>query len=74
MATADEIALTLLQREGVDSIWDLHTHAARLHRQGERGAAEWLVKIADVAEDMFRRRVVARAGLDRHHGLGRLQP
>jgi hypothetical protein len=72
MATADEIALTLLQREGVDSIWELHTHAARLHRQGERDAAEWLVKIADVAEDMFRRRVVA--GLHRSDRLGWLQP
>jgi hypothetical protein len=74
VAIADQIALTLLQREGIESIWDLHTHAARLHRQGERGAAEWLVQIADLAEDMFRRRVVARAGLDRPDRFGRLQP
>jgi hypothetical protein len=74
MATADEIALTLLRQEGIDSIWELHTHAARLHRQGEQDAAEWLVKIADVAEDMFRRRVINRADLDRSDRLGRLQP
>ena len=74
MATADKIALTVLLREGVDSIWELHTHAARLHREGERAAAEWFVKIADVVEDTFRRRVVASAGLGRSDGLGRLQP
>lgn len=74
MATADEIAITLLRREAIESIWDLHTHAARLHREGEHDAAEWLVTIADVAEDMFRRRVVRRAGLDVPNGLARLQP
>lgn len=57
MAAADEIALSLLRQEGIGCIWELHVHAARVYREGERDAAERLVKIADVAEEIFRRRV-----------------
>ena len=58
MAAADEIALTLLRREGPGCIWELHVRASRMYREGIRDAAEWMVKIADVAEDMHRRRQV----------------
>jgi hypothetical protein len=34
MAAADEIALSLLRREGIASIWELHVHAARVYREG----------------------------------------
>ena len=61
MAAADEIAMDLLRQEGPDCIWELHAYAARVYREGERDAAEWLLKIADVAEDMLRRRVQAQA-------------
>ena len=72
MATADEIALSLLRREGIDSVWELHVHAARVYREGETQAAEWLVKIADVAEDMVQRH--GHFALGRPDRLGRLQP
>ena len=65
MAAADEIAMELLRHEGLGCIWKLHVHAARVYREGEPDAAEWLLKVADAAEEMFRRRVQARAA-----GLG----
>ncbi len=35
MAAADEIALSLLRREGIASIWELHVHArSRVPRGG----------------------------------------
>ena len=61
MAAADEIAMELLRHEGPGCIWKLHVHAARVCREGEPEAAEWLLKIADVAEDMHRRRVQTKA-------------
>ena len=57
MAAADEIALSLLRQEGIGCIWELHVHAARVYREGERDSAERLIKIADEAEDIFRQRV-----------------
>lgn len=57
MARADEIALKLLQQEGVAGIWELHMHAAAVYREGERDAAEALIEIADAAEEILRRRV-----------------
>ena len=34
MARADEIALKLLQQEGVAGIWELHMRAAAVYRGG----------------------------------------
>ena len=73
-AAADETALSLLRQEGIDCVWELHTNAVRVYREGKREAAEWLVKIADLAEGMYRRHCLSIAGLDRPDRLGRLQP
>jgi hypothetical protein len=67
MTAADEIAMELLRQEGLGCIWQLRVHATRVYREGERDAAERLLEIADVAEEMFRRRVQAQA---RAAGLG----
>jgi hypothetical protein len=57
MARAEEIALKLLQQEGVAGIWELQMRAAAVHREGERDAAEALIEIADAAEEILRQRV-----------------
>jgi len=57
MARAQEIALKLLQQEGVAGIWELQMRAAAVYREGERDAAEALIEIADAAEEIFRQRV-----------------
>ena len=58
MAAADEIALSLLQQEGLGCIWELHVHAARVYREGDRVAAESLVQIADAAEEIWWRHIL----------------
>lgn len=53
MARAEEIALKLLQQEGVAGIWELQMRAAAVYREGERDAAEALIEIADAAEEIY---------------------
>jgi hypothetical protein len=45
----ESVALTLLVREGIAAIWQLHLSAAKVHRDGHRAAAT-IIEIADAAE------------------------
>ena len=51
---ADVAALNLLARYGVDVIWKLHLDAATAHREAQ-ASAEFLIEIADAAEEWLRR-------------------
>ena len=51
---ADVAALNLLARYGVDVIWKLHLDAAATDREAQAGA-EFLIEIADAAEEWLRR-------------------
>ena len=46
----ENLALTMLAREGVAAIWQLHLSAARAYRDGHRAAAATIIEIADAAE------------------------
>jgi len=46
----ENLALTMLAREGIAAIWQLHLSAARAYRDGHRAAAATIIEIADAAE------------------------
>jgi hypothetical protein len=47
------LARSILCREGVDAIWELHLDAAMLHRDGCPKLAKMMVEIADAIEEMI---------------------
>jgi hypothetical protein len=51
----ENLALTMLAREGISAIWQLHLAAADAHRTGHPIAAASIVEIADAAEDAWLR-------------------
>jgi hypothetical protein len=51
----ENLALTMLARDGIAAIWTVHLAAARAYRDGNKGVAATITDIADAAE----RRVVA---------------
>jgi hypothetical protein len=53
---AENLALTMLAREGIAAIWQLHLAAARAYRDGHRAAAATIIEIADAAEREWLRR------------------
>jgi hypothetical protein len=54
----EKIALELLAKNGISSIWMLHLKAARAYRDGYPRTAEILIKTADAAERWLRRAAV----------------
>jgi hypothetical protein len=52
----ETLAARLLSREGIAVIWRLHMRAAAAFRQGNWLSATGLVRIADAAERLIRRR------------------
>ncbi|MBV8774270.1 MAG: hypothetical protein JO166_18330 [Deltaproteobacteria bacterium] len=46
----EELALSILGREGVAAIWKLHVSAADAHRTGHPSAAAAILEIAEAAE------------------------
>jgi len=46
----ENLALTMLAREGIAAIWQLHLSAARAYRDGHGAAAAKIIEIADAAE------------------------
>ena len=46
----ENIALTMIVRDGVAVIWELHLAAATAYNQGNRAAAAAIIDIADAAE------------------------
>jgi hypothetical protein len=46
----ENLALTMLARDGIAAIWTLHLAAARAYRDGHKSAAVAIIEIADAAE------------------------
>ena len=57
----EELARSMLAKNGVSMIWRIHEDAATLHRAGNSIAAESFVRIADAAEREWLRREHAHA-------------
>ena len=49
----EKLAVSILAREGVAAIWELHVAAAEVHRTGHRKAAAAIVEIAEAAENKW---------------------
>jgi aspartate aminotransferase-like enzyme len=43
----DNLAISMLAREGIAAIWTLHLAAARAHRDGHKAMAATIIEIAD---------------------------
>jgi hypothetical protein len=51
-SSTQRIAQTVLSREGVGAVWELHLDAAMLYRDGCPKLAKIMVEIADAIEQM----------------------
>ena len=54
------LALSMLARDGITVIWELHVAAGDAHQMGHPRAAVALLEIADAAEDAWLRAEGAR--------------
>ena len=54
-SVSEELALTLLARDGIAAIWQLNIAAAEAHRNGYHRAADTVLQIADAAEQAWLR-------------------
>jgi hypothetical protein len=52
----ENVALTMLTRDGIAAIWTLHLAAAKAHLDGNKGMAATILEIADAAESEWLRR------------------
>jgi hypothetical protein len=57
---SEKLALSILAREGISAIWQLHLAAADAHRTSHPVAAASIVEIAAAAEDAWLRAEGAR--------------
>ena len=57
----DELALSILAREGIAAIWHLHLSAADAHRTGHPLSAAAILEIAEAAEAAWLRVEGARS-------------
>ena len=53
----DNLAISMLAREGIAAIWTLNLAAARAHRDGHKAMAATIIEIADAGEREWLRRV-----------------
>jgi hypothetical protein len=51
----ENIALTMIQRDGIKIVWELHLIAAKADREGSKASATTIIEIADAAEREWRR-------------------
>jgi len=51
----ENIALTLVQRDGIKIVWELHLIAAKADREGSKASTAAIIEIADAAEREWRR-------------------
>src|ERR1700704_1382479 len=58
---SEKLALSILARDGISAIWQLHLAAADAHLTGHPIAAASIVEIADAAEEAWFRAEGARA-------------
>jgi hypothetical protein len=56
----EKLALSMLAREGIAAVWQLHVSAAEAHRSGYPRAAASILEIADAAEEAWLRAEGAR--------------
>jgi hypothetical protein len=59
----EKLALTILARDGIAAIWQLHLAAAEVHRAGNPSAAASILEIADAAEEAWTRAEGARTSM-----------
>jgi hypothetical protein len=52
---AENLAVTILAREGIAAIWQLHTAAAEAYRTGRLSVAAAISEIAEAAEQAWLR-------------------
>ena len=52
---AENLAMTMLARDGIAAIWQLHLAAAEAHRTGHPSAAASILELADAAEEVWLR-------------------
>jgi len=57
----DQLALSMLARDGIAAIWQLHLSAADAHRTGHPKAAESIIELAEAAEEAWLRAEGARS-------------
>src|SRR6202035_5363069 len=58
---AESLALSMLARDGIAAIWQLHLAAAEAHRTRHRSAAACISEIAEAAEQAWLRAEGSRA-------------
>ena len=51
----ENIALRIIERDGIAVIWELHLIAAKAYREGSKASAAAIIEIADAAEREWRR-------------------
>lgn len=56
-----QLALSMLARDGIAAIWRLHLSAANAHRTGHPKAAESILDLAEAAEEAWLRVEGARS-------------
>jgi hypothetical protein len=56
----EKLALSVLARDGIAAIWQLHVSAAEAHRSGYPRAAASILEIADAAKEAWLRAEGAR--------------
>jgi hypothetical protein len=54
----ENLALTMLARDGIAAIWTLHLAAARAYRDGNKETAATIIEIAEAAEREWLRRIL----------------
>ena len=55
----ENLARTMLARDGITAIWTLHLAAAKAYRDGNQAIAATIIEIADAAEREWLRRVTS---------------
>ena len=56
------VARTALARDGIKAIWSIYEAAATVHLSGHTGAAQFMIEIADAAEEIWHQQLVERFG------------
>ena len=59
MSYYEQVALTMLRRYGLKTVWQLHLSAARAYSDGNAMAALSMIEIADAAERELQKRKLA---------------
>ena len=55
LTATENLALAILERSGIETIWRLQTAAAEVYQLGNPSAADAILEIAEAAEEMLLR-------------------